>query len=376
MATPKLAFHKTRKLWYARFDGRMLYFGKDYAEAAQRFAETVARWQTGEPVTKPTGKDSLTLWEAADRYLAYCRDYYGPTSETGNVQQALRDLCVLYGREPLANLSPKKLKTLQTRLVQEDRLSRAGINRVTGIVKRFAKWCAGEELCGPQVYHALCCVPGLRRGKTAARETEPVRPVPIEVVEAVKPHVAKPVAALIDLQLLTGARPGELIHLTPADVDTSGEIWAVRPEQHKTAHRGRERVIFLGPRAQAVIKPFLLRDREAYLFNPKDALAEYSAKASVHRRPNQKPNPRKTARRVRDHYSIASYRHAIHKGCDKADVPRFSPYRLRHSAATLIRQRYGLEAAQVVLGHAELGVTQVYAERDLQKAAQVIAEFG
>ncbi|TWU13894.1 Phage integrase family protein [Symmachiella macrocystis] len=55
---------------------------------------------------------------------------------------------------------------------------------------------------------------------------------------------------------------------------------------------------------------------------------------------------------------------------------RWSPNRLRHSAGTEIRKRYGLEAAQVILGHASADVTQVYAERDLQKAVEIMREVG
>jgi site-specific recombinase XerC len=49
---------------------------------------------------------------------------------------------------------------------------------------------------------------------------------------------------------------------------------------------------------------------------------------------------------------------------------------LRHTVATKIRRKYGLEAAQVVLGHSMANVTQIYAERDLAKAAAVIREVG
>jgi site-specific recombinase XerC len=42
----------------------------------------------------------------------------------------------------------------------------------------------------------------------------------------------------------------------------------------------------------------------------------------------------------------------------------------------VIRKRYGLEAAQVILGHASADVTQVYAERDLQKAVEIMREVG
>jgi len=55
---------------------------------------------------------------------------------------------------------------------------------------------------------------------------------------------------------------------------------------------------------------------------------------------------------------------------------RWNPNQLRHSAGTEIRRRYGLEAAQNVLGHASADVTQVYAERDLKRAEQVMREVG
>jgi site-specific recombinase XerC len=55
---------------------------------------------------------------------------------------------------------------------------------------------------------------------------------------------------------------------------------------------------------------------------------------------------------------------------------RCHPHQLRHAAATSIRARYGLEAAQVILGHAKADVTQVYAERDLTKAHEVMREIG
>jgi site-specific recombinase XerD len=44
--------------------------------------------------------------------------------------------------------------------------------------------------------------------------------------------------------------------------------------------------------------------------------------------------------------------------------------------ATQVRTGRGLEAAQVVLGHAHANVTQVYAERDHALAESVIREVG
>jgi integrase len=79
---------------------------------------------------------------------------------------------------------------------------------------------------------------------------------------------------------------------------------------------------------------------------------------------------------LRDHYDADSYRRAVRRACLKAGIPIWCPLQLRHAAGTLIRKRYGLEASQAVLGHAELSVTQVYSEVDLQRARQVMAEIG
>ncbi|MEM7315226.1 MAG: tyrosine-type recombinase/integrase [Planctomycetota bacterium] len=55
---------------------------------------------------------------------------------------------------------------------------------------------------------------------------------------------------------------------------------------------------------------------------------------------------------------------------------RWSPNQLRHSAATEIRKKYGLEAAQVTLGHASADVSQIYAERDMAKAKEAMRQVG
>jgi len=104
---------------------------------------------------------------------------------------------------------------------------------------------------------------------------------------------------------------------------------------------------------------------------------------------NRKAKPKRT---VGDQYTTGSYRRAIHRACDLAFPPdtqleaeavkrwqkehRWSPNQLRHSAGTEIRKRFGLEAAQVVLGHAKADVTQVYAERDEQKAKDIARKIG
>jgi integrase len=120
---------------------------------------------------------------------------------------------------------------------------------------------------------------------------------------------------------------------------------------------------------------------EYYLFSPAEGLtAKRKAMREARKTPVQ-PSQRgrrksKPKRAPGDHYTTSAYDRAIGKGCERADVPHWHPHQLRHSHATEVRKRFGLEAAQVALGHAQARVTEVYAERDLALAARVAAEMG
>jgi len=250
-------------------------------------------------------------------------------------------------------------------------------------------------------------VAGLQEGRTAARETQPVGPVALDIVEKTLPFLSRPVAGLVRLQLLTGMRPGEACLIRGRDLTTSEETWTYEPASHKTAHHGKRQLIPLGPKAVAVIEEFLTPDPNAYLFRPADTVAEHHTQRSEARR--SRPTPSEVAKRKAmpgathaDRYRRNSYRNALHRACDKAfphptlsAIPtrrltegeraeleawrsshRWQPNQLRHTAATDIRARYGLEAAQAVLGHSRADVTQVYAERDLEKAREVMREIG
>ena len=43
---------------------------------------------------------------------------------------------------------------------------------------------------------------------------------------------------------------------------------------------------------------------------------------------------------------------------------------------TKIRQRFGIEAAAAALGHSKTDTSEIYAERDLQLAAEVAKQLG
>ena len=202
-------------------------------------------------------------------------------------------------------------------LAEEQALSRGVINHRIGRIIRVFKWGVAEEIVPESVWRALTTVRGLEKGRTTVRETEPVQPVAVEVVEATLPFLLPPVRAMVELQLSTGMRPGEVCAMRACELDTTGEVWLYRPEQHKTKHRGKERVVAIGPRGQEIIRPFLKLDTQAYLFSPRDALTAlrspaFRSKTKV--QPSQQCRKKRKPRKAPgEHYVTLSYLHAVAK---------------------------------------------------------------
>jgi len=255
-----------------------------------------------------------------------------------------------------------------------------------------------EELVPPSTFHGLQALAGLRYGRTEARETEPVKPVDDHDVDATLPFVTPHVRAMLQVQRLTGMRPDDVVSMRPCDIDQSGEVWIYERRDHKNRWRGHRRLIPIGPKAQAVLKPFMGRDPEAFLFSPKESEAWRKetrlANAGKDRKTKIYPcelrarAAKKEARRrrkpkleKRDRYVTATHGQAINHGIAKAkkagvDIPHWHPNQLRHTRGTEVRRDHGVEAAQVVLGHARADVTQVYAEENLRMAIEIARQSG
>jgi len=119
-------------------------------------------------------------------------------------------------------------------MIKVHNLSRGVINNRVNRMKRIFRWAVSEELIPTKVYEGLRTVPGLRRGRTKARETDPVKPVCDEHVQAVLPFVSAQIATMIQLQRQTGMRPCEVVLFRIYDIDMSQEIWIYPPRSQIT----------------------------------------------------------------------------------------------------------------------------------------------
>ena len=399
---PKLRHHKATGQAYVVLNEKAIYFGPSGTiEATEKYHQAIAEWiAAGRQLDQP--QDDITINEIIARFWEHAQGYYvrpdgTPTWEINNFRQALRPLQKLYGSTRASEFGPRALLAVRQVMIQKG-WCRNNINKMIGRIKLMFRWASEKELIAASVYHGLQTVRGLPKGRSEAKETKPVTPAPQEYINAVEPYVSQQVWALIQLQLLTGARSGELVVIRPCDIDMSGKIWFYRPAQHKTAHHGFSRTIYIGPRGQAVLQPFLLRPAKAYCFSPAEAMAEWRQKNFTNRKiplhlgntvgTNTIDKPR---RKPGKHYTTSAYGHTITKAIKKAFRPEgmsdaefanwkppqhWHPHQLRHNAATFLRKEFGLETARIILGHRSSAITEVYAELDQQKALEAIVKVG
>src|SRR5262249_34109211 len=95
--------------------------------------------------------------------------------------------------------------------------TRCYVNSSVGCIKRMFKWAVENELVPSSVIHGLQAVAGLKKGRSPARETKPIRPVAHEHMAAVLPFLNKAHQAMVHLQRYTGMRPGEVRIMRPCD---------------------------------------------------------------------------------------------------------------------------------------------------------------
>ncbi len=390
-------------------------------ESKLEYARLITEWSANQhrpPEEQPAS--DLTLNELMTRFMLHAEIYYRrpdgtPTYEVRDFKLSFRPLKLLYGDIPARDFNAPKLKSVRNLLIKgythpkhgpQPALSRKVVNQRIGRIKKLFAWGVEECLVPGGVYGSVRAVKGLQPHRSEARETERVPPVPEAVVNATLPFLPPIVADMVRVQLLTLARPGEICSMRGADIDRSGPVWFYKPGKHKTAHRGHVRNVPIGPKAQAILAPYLNRDPQAYLFSPKEERAARSARRRQARKTKVQPSqarrrPKSSPKRQPgDHYTTAAFGRAISRAlraantaracgpcnklkpeercaaCQATALPHWHPHQLRHTGATLVRREAGPDAARAALGQRSLNATEVYAEADMEKVAELILRLG
>lgn len=174
------------------------------------------------------------------------------------------------------------------------------------------------------------------------RKTLPVylnEPDAVKLLDAVRGPYAERDFCMLLLLLSCGMRVSELAGLNLKDVN--GETVRVLGKGNK------ERILYLNPACQQAIQDYL-SVRDETNVHPKDQDALFLSRN--HRR-----------------ISVDSIQILVKRTCSAAglDPERYSPHKLRHTAATLMLQNgVDVRTLQEVLGHESLNTTQIYTHID------------
>lgn len=366
---------------YVRWSGEKFYFGYwGSIEASQKFTE----WYSsivGDVRQVPSPAINLNVRTCVARYLKHAKTYYSkngiPSQEFRNVSAAMGTLMKTAGRLMVTDFGPRKLTAIQSALSMETigdpprpKYARNSINARIHRIRRCFRWCAGQEIIPAGIVTALDMVPALSIGRSEARESDPVEPVSIDVVQKTLPFLSPTVGAMARVQLLCGMRPQDVCGMSVPMIDMTSDIWLYRPLRHKGTHRGTSLTKAIPPAAQEIIRPFLRPDGP--LFSPDDSLAFWR---SQERKRVSRKKPKQ-----RGYYSTGSYGKSIVYAISRAAkqgivIPHWTPNQLRHAIATTLREKLGIEASQLYLGHKKPDVTLIYAERSLRALSEIARQM-
>lgn len=354
---PSYLLHKQSGQARVRIQGRDFLLGPYGSEQSRiRYGEMIARLGAGVPIDPVAGSNrgrlprndsdpGPSVGELCLVFLRHAETHYvkngRPTSEVDILKSVMRPLVELYGMLPAKDFGPLALKAVRSRMVELG-WTRGTINSGMSRIRRIFKHAIANELVEPGILLKLQCVAPLLSGRTEAHDNAPRTSVAPEHIDAVRALVSPLVRDLIDLQRLTGARSGELLQLTTGMIRRTGEVWTAALADHKTRHHGQSRTLHFGPHAQAILARYLAADPDVALFG----------------------------------ITRAAYRRSITRACEKAGIDRWVPHQLRHTAAHVVREEFGLEHTQAVLGHSKANMSEHYAKAGSARAAEVALRIG
>jgi integrase len=378
-------------------------FGKEGEVSRATARGLFNRWMKNEWEAKPfvRNPDDPTLFTVrmlAEGYKAVAKTLFvkngKPTSHVHQVNAGMDALRDMFGDNPAAALSNPRVAKLRDAMIFDAAGDARAVKTVNGrlhCIKAACKWARERDLISAEVLADVLAVQPLRIGRCEAKAPREVKPVEWDVVERTKAKLPPTVCDMIDVQWLTGMRPGEVCSMRGMEIDSRGDMPIYSPSSHKLEHKNKKRRIPLGPQAWAIVK---LRIGRGYLFSPATAQGERLAtKAENRKTPLSCGNVPGSNRKSRPAvapgacYTTNSYRKAIRHACravekemqktdPKAKFPAWHPNQIRHSWATRTRDEFGIEAASDGLGHNVPATTAIYAERSLKRAKEVAKAVG
>ena len=358
-----------------RYGGKIHCLGRHGSkEALVAYNRFCVEFHTNPAFLVPKDEKNITLNEVAAAYLDYAEKRFGKT-EYDHYRTALSFALETYGDRPVDAFSYQNLRTVQSEMVRSERFCRDMINKYVGRIRTVLSWGIKDGLVDPNTVAKLRLLPPLERGEPGTFDHDDREGIPYDVIKTTLRYASPTVSAMAQVQCMTGMRPGEPCKMTVGDIDQSDpDVWIYTMRKHKTARKTGKKVIVFGKAEQELIAPYLIGKKpENAVFSPRTAMQEWYAKRRENRKtkvpPSQiardKRNEGFIEQNVNEFYDPNTYREAIKNAIIAANkagenVPHWTPYQLRHTAATETSRTLGKDKAQALLTHKSSAMTARY----------------
>jgi len=353
--------------FFVNFSGKKIYLGREEKEARKnyiQFLRTLDEAETSSPAAQNGKRKHVQVQEL----ILDCLRKYESHPKYQKIKRAMQALRKLYGKAEADEFGRVKFQAVRKSLVEEQ-LAGSYVNELM----RFVIWCfelgVENEKIPEGIPAALRAVRPLKRGE--AKVNPPRMNAKDEDVLKALPFFSKTIREMVVIQRLSGMRPSELFRLRPCDIEKDGEVWIYTPQKAKSDRFGKKRFVGLGKVEQKILVERIRKVRnDEPVFQPIHAVMERYGKRKLDGR---------SVRQLRKMYTKDSYRRAVKRGLERAErhgvkIQHWTPYQLRHSAATELSIQLGREAAGVMLGHASTDVTAGYDHSDREKVRRLTAK--
>jgi site-specific recombinase XerD len=278
---PKLC--RDRKLAISWYNGERVYHGLwGTPDAEKNYKRFIAALLESPALPLRIDKQTdVLVSELAGSFIEHIESQNMDKTDVAQFKTVIGYLAGVYGELSVNEFSPKKLKVVQSQMVKAGTLSRKTINKYTGYVKRIFDWGVEEEIVQASVVYALRIVKNLKEGTHGTFDHPEREAVPEWVIAATLPFLSPTVAAMVQVQWLTGCRPSEIFNMRVGDIDRSrgNGLWYYSPKHKTERHIGKKSIVF-GEGAQALIAPYIVSKKTgAAVFSPRTAMKERATQA-------------------------------------------------------------------------------------------------
>jgi integrase len=293
---PQIRYFASRQAYYTQFNGQQHLLAKGpndgpsgptFKAAAKRFSEILA------VATAETAGDEKSVRTVSDLYLSYARSRVRHSTMRVYLW-FLQDFCnsthygSTYGEIPASGLKHSHVYAY----LAEKREKRRGRDKRPGAEKRTYKWSEGNAAMFVAILHRVFRwafrsglltrnpLAGIERPRSRSRGREAL--IGSNAAEITRNHnlimeVAQPAfRPFLTVLANTGARPSEIANATASCFDPALGAFVYHADNvrgdgehaHKTARKGKDRIIFLTGETLEIVRELVARHPDGLLFRP------------------------------------------------------------------------------------------------------------